>query len=123
MIPLLCFAIVSSTPLTFNQGAIGSFYAVRADTARPFFLPSYRDPLWGKDKAYHFSASFFICTAILTMSRTDEPRAFAITVGIGVLKEFYDWGVKRTGFSLRDLAYDILGAASSCVFRKPILKY
>ncbi len=123
MIPLLYLAILSFTPPTFSQGTIGSFYAVGHDTTRPFFLPPYRDPLWGKDKAYHFSASFFICTALLTMSRTDEPRAFAVTVGIGVLKEFYDWGVKRTGFSLRDLAYDILSAASACAFRKPIFEY
>jgi len=84
-----------------------------------FFLPPERDPMWGKDKVYHFSLSFIICTSAMVMGKMDERQAFAVTVGIGLLKEFYDWGVKRTGFSPRDLLYDIAGAASAASFGRP----
>ncbi len=86
---------------------------------RPFFLPAQRDPIWGKDKAYHFSVSFIICTSAMMFGGMNREQAFAVTIGIGVLKEFYDWGIKKTGFSLRDLGYDVAGAVFSAVLPPP----
>jgi len=68
-----------------------------------------RDPWFARDKGLHFSVSFTIYNFayIYTGSRD---RSLAISIGIGVLKEFIDLTIRHTGFSYKDLFYDLLGA-------------
>ncbi len=110
--------------MAFGPMKLGSgFKPSKKPLPHQFFLPAEQDPMWGQDKVYHFAVSFILCTTFMALSDIDERKAFSVTVGIGILKELYDWGVKRTGFSLRDLTYDLLGAASASSFGKPISNF
>lgn len=70
-----------------------------------------------KDKVYHFFCSY---TAMLTFTtvaiiKFNAPIQWSINFGIamsvivGVVKEFYDLYVKKSRFSIGDLIADILG--------------
>ena len=70
-----------------------------------------------KDKIYHFFCSY---TAMLTFTaiaiiKWESPITWSINFGIamsilvGVLKEFYDLYVKKSKFSIADLIADVLG--------------
>jgi putative lipoprotein len=87
----------------------GSAALVRADE---------RDPWFGRDKAYHFSASALIAAGGYGVTRSftdDRPTclavggALALTAGVG--KELYDLS-GRGDPSLRDLTWDVLGTAT-----------
>ena len=72
-----------------------------------------------KDKVYHFFCSY---TAMLTFTtlaiiKWESPVAWSVNFGIamsilvGVVKEFYDLYVKKSKFSVADLVVDGLGIA------------
>lgn len=75
-----------------------------------------QDPWWSRDKAAHLAASAAIAAAA-TQTAIDagehESRAHAQAVGvvlvIGAGKEVYDRGVGGTGWSWRDMAWNLLG--------------
>ena len=76
------------------------------------------DPWFGRDKAYHFSASAVIAAGGYGVTRSftdDRPTclavggALALTAGVG--KELYDLS-GRGDPSLRDLTWDVLGTAT-----------
>ena len=80
-------------------------------------LPAEQDPWLGEDKAKHFFASAVIAggtTAIALNQDVSDGEAIAIalpfTLSLGVGKEAYDSEVKGTGWSWRDLAWDLFGA-------------
>jgi putative lipoprotein len=75
------------------------------------------DPWLGPDKVKHFTAAALIgggATA-LAATETDTGEAAAIgwtvAVGAGLAKEHYDLRVKKTCFSWKDLAWDVIGAS------------
>lgn len=80
------------------------------------------DDWLGGDKLYHFVAAGVIgagVTSIALNNGMDDSRApvagFSSAVGIGVAKEVYDARVKGTFFSVKDLAWDILGGAAGSI--------
>jgi putative lipoprotein len=74
------------------------------------------DSWWGPDKAKHFAGSFAVAagTTMALTSSTGEDEAVAggvgTTLGLGTGKELYDREIKRTYFSGKDLAWDLIGA-------------
>lgn len=89
---------------------------ITADTAgatRPV------DPWFGTDKAKHAVVAFAVQGGTYAALRTVGGHSTAIigataaTVGVSLLKERFDRG--RTGFSVRDLAWDALGIAVASV--------
>lgn len=73
-----------------------------------------KDPWWAKDKALHFGVSFVVSTGTYMLfkncSRNPRTEAFGLTVSLGIMKEIYDWKLKRKFFSYKDLFFDITGA-------------
>lgn len=72
-----------------------------------------------KDKVYHFFCSY---TAMLTFTaiaiiKFDAPVQWSINFGIamtilvGVVKEFYDLYIKKSKFSIADIVADVVGIA------------
>jgi uncharacterized protein YfiM (DUF2279 family) len=76
-------------------------------------LSSLKDPWWGEDKAKHMAVSFIMASSFYTLidgKRVERKcMAFAFTLSLGILKELYDWRIKKTIFSYRDLIYDFIG--------------
>lgn len=79
---------------------------------------SERDPWWGQDKALHFSAAALVASdgyAVASLVSQDEViRASAgsmLSLAVGAAKEIYD-GVGGGDPSLRDLTWDVVGAAT-----------
>ena len=77
------------------------------------------DPWWGADKAKHFTICGLAGAAGAFAARQDDRpdgAAFGIgmgvAVGLGVGKETYDDRIKGTGFSGKDLVWDLLGGAA-----------
>ncbi len=68
-----------------------------------------RDPWFARDKSLHFSVSFIIYNFAYIHTGSRD-KSFSITIGIGVLKELIDLTIRKTGFSYKDLLYDVLGA-------------
>jgi putative lipoprotein len=71
----------------------------------------------GQDKAKHFVASASIAAATTAVvnrqdpdTHRDLPIAVGVTLSFGVGKEAYDLNVGGTGWSWKDLAWDLLGA-------------
>lgn len=75
------------------------------------------DAWWGPDKQKHFAGSFLLGAGatLLAAEQTDPGPAAAIGFGIaattGAAKETYDLNVKKTCWSWRDFAWDLLGAS------------
>lgn len=74
------------------------------------------DPWWGPDKAKHFTASFALAaggTMALTPSAGENEAAamgFSAALAAGAGKEIHDRNIKRTYFSGKDLAWDLIGS-------------
>ncbi len=86
----------------------------------PFFPRS--DPWFAKDKVQHFSLSFIIYSGAEQWYRSHRwpdarSQSLTITIGLGVLKELVDWRIRGTGFSWKDLLYDVAGAVTASVMR------
>lgn len=60
------------------------------------------------DKKLHIAGSGLI-SAVVYAATKDADKAILIPLGIGVAKELYDSRKGGTGFSVQDLAADILG--------------
>ena len=80
-----------------------------------------RDPWWGRDKALHFSACFFFAAdgyasaSVLTKRESTRMAAGAgLAVAAGAAKEVYDRYYGGDA-SLRDLTWDVVGAATGTV--------
>ncbi len=71
------------------------------------FFPK-RDPWFARDKVLHFSVSFTIYNFAYVGSGSNAKSA-VITLSIGIFKEIVDLTIRKTGFSYKDLIYDILG--------------
>jgi putative lipoprotein len=78
-----------------------------------------QDPWLGVDKAKHFLVSAFVQSASYAALRTAGARnggalagASVITLAVGLGRETHDHIVGRK-FSLRDLTWDVLGAAAA----------
>lgn len=93
-----------------------AFSLVAADTAA---RPHPADPWFGTDKVKHAVVAFAVQGGSYAAFRTVGAHDTAIvgatvaTVGVSLLKERFDRN--RTGFSLRDLAWDALGIALASV--------
>jgi putative lipoprotein len=75
------------------------------------------DPWWGRDKAAHFTVSAALSAAMthLAMEAGESgPRAHAEAVAavlvLGAGKEAYDSRSGGTGWSWRDMSWNLLGA-------------
>ena len=60
----------------------------------------------------HFAASFTAFNASAIAQRNCEnveARAGAFALSLGVLKELYDWKIKKESFSAKDLLFNLGG--------------
>lgn len=80
-----------------------------------------QDRWFSRDKAYHFTAGCLIAAAGTGAAHEmDQPRdqavvvGFSVSLGAGAAKELYDGTVKRTYWSWKDMAWDLIGAAAGC---------
>ncbi len=75
------------------------------------------DAWFGPDKAKHLVASAAIGGAVAATAAPDHGRDAATAIGFGTAmaaglgKEAYDLHVKKTCWSWKDLAWDVLGAS------------
>ncbi len=67
-----------------------------------------KDPWFAKDKALHFSVSF-IAYNFAYLHTESEKRSLVFTISMGLAKEIIDLTLRKTGFSYKDLIYDIFG--------------
>ena len=67
------------------------------------------DPWFSDDKYKHFAVSAAIASAV-TVATEDKQVGFWASVGVGVAKEIYDSQQPGCYISVRDLAWDVLGA-------------
>ncbi len=67
------------------------------------------DPLFAQDKMKHLAASCFIEQTIYQYNG-HKNKSFGLTISVGIAKELYDWKVRKTMFSFKDLLYDFIGA-------------
>ncbi len=67
-----------------------------------------KDPWFARDKALHFSVSFTIYNFTCVNGGSKETSRY-MTLSAGLIKEIVDLTIRKTGFSYRDLIYDILG--------------
>jgi len=72
-------------------------------------VPHQSDPWWGEDKALHFAVSYTAYNAFSLIRGEGEGGSAALALSLGVLKELYDWKIKGSSFSYRDLLYDAGG--------------
>ncbi len=82
----------------------------------PFFPKS--DPWFAKDKVQHFAVSFVVYSGVEYWGRSQhwkrpEIRGITVTISLGLLKELVDWQIRKTGFSWKDLLYDVAGAVTA----------
>lgn len=81
------------------------------------------DKWFSVDKLHHFSYSLSISTILFHVTYCQngwsyEPArnlAIGVTISLGVLKELYDWKVRHTYISYKDIVADILGVAVAYV--------
>ena len=79
-----------------------------------------QDSWWGKDKIQHLALSFVLHSMAYSYLRTTLGRedarwvSLGIVLGLGLGKEV--WDLHRTGFSVRDLCYDLAGAMGAAAF-------
>ncbi len=66
------------------------------------------DPWFAKDKSLHFSVSFTLFN-LFYVGTGDKTTSLELTLSVGVLKELVDLTIRKTGFSYKDLLYDVLG--------------
>lgn len=75
------------------------------------------DTWFGPDKVQHLAATAVIGATATTIATPDQDRDAAAAIGfgtalaVGLGKEAYDLQVKRTCWSWKDLAWDLLGAS------------
>lgn len=75
------------------------------------------DAWWGRDKACHLVGAGIIAGAATAAAADGGAESRDVVVGIGVAigcglgKEAWDLRVRGTGWSWRDLAWDLIGAA------------
>ena len=76
------------------------------------------DPWLGRDKMQHFAACGLAGAAAALVAQNNDLAdgqtfliGMGVAVGLGVGKETYDAGIKRTYFSGKDLVWDLLGGA------------
>ncbi len=109
----------ASSPLNVYRGKYG-FTLLAAllfvNTGCASFRRCGRDDSWlGQDKARHFAATALIGGGVTLLADDETDSAAAIgwstAVATGVAKEVYDLRVKKTCFSWKDLAWDIIGAS------------
>lgn len=88
--------------------------ACAAQPERP--LPP--DNWFGQDKLTHFGASAAIAAAVTNYkqhhgsSGCEAARiGFSVSLAVGAAKEYRDKYVKRTYWSLKDFAWDVLGSS------------
>jgi putative lipoprotein len=88
-----------------------------------------RDPWFGRDKAYHFTASAVIAAGGYGVTRSftdDRPTCLAVggalALSAGVGKELYDLS-GRGDPSLRDLTWDVLGTATGLLLTWAVDRY
>jgi uncharacterized protein YfiM (DUF2279 family) len=70
------------------------------------------DTWTSRDKTAHLGLSVIgFHGSLLAFRNSSDPerRAAALTLGLGVLKELYDWKVRKSSFSERDLLFDLAG--------------
>jgi len=110
----------ASSPLIVYRGKYG--FALMAvvlifNTGCASFRGCGPDDAWlGPDKVKHFTATALIGggVTLLADDETDSPEAlgWSAAVAAGYAKEIYDLRVKKTCFSWKDLAWDIIGASA-----------
>ncbi len=66
------------------------------------------DPWFAKDKSLHFSVSFTLYN-FFYVGTGDKNTSLELTLAAGVFKELVDLTIRKTGFSYKDLFYDVLG--------------
>lgn len=76
------------------------------------------------DHELHFAASMAIVASLRVEGR-DRAGAFALTAGVGLLKETYDATLKprrlgERGMSRKDLVSDLLGAAAGLLLLRAL---
>ena len=88
-----------------------------------------RDPWWGRDKALHFSACFMFAgdgysgTSVFTKRESTRLGVGAgLAVAAGATKEVYD-RVAGGDASLRDLTWDVVGAATGTMLSWLVDRY
>lgn len=64
----------------------------------------------------HFFFSFVGVLFLKGICGMNVWHASIIVLLIGLLKEWYDWKIGNTGFSLEDFAYDALGVFLGAIF-------
>ena len=67
------------------------------------------DPWFAKDKSLHFSVSFTLYN-FFYVGTGDKNTSLELTLAVGVFKELVDLTIRKTGFSYKDLLYDMFGA-------------
>ena len=96
--------------------------------AAPCFAES-ADPWWGRDKAIHFSASLILAgdgyATAATLTRRESVRVgvgASVAFAAGASKEVYD---RYSGgdASMRDLTWDVVGAATGSIVSWLIDRY
>ena len=92
-------------------------------------LAAERDPWWGQDKALHFSACFMLAgdgyAGASVFSKRESTRlttGAGLALAAGTAKEVYD---RYSGgdASLRDLTWDVVGAATGTVLSWLVDRY
>ena len=86
-------------------------------------MPPQNDSWFGKDKAKHFFVSGVIAgisTSVSENREIDSDESFllstGITLSIGMGKEAHDLWLSQTGWSWKDLLWDLLGALAGHFF-------
>jgi putative lipoprotein len=87
------------------------------------------DPWWGQDKALHFSACFVLAGDGYATAAVLSPReshrllaSFGVALAAGAAKEAYDRSSDGDA-SLRDLTWDVVGAATGAAISWIIDRY
>ncbi len=82
------------------------------------------DAWWGRDKALHFTVSFLLTTngqyVLVNKLEASERAALPVSAGgalaVGIVKEVWDARrVNGSGFSVRDLAWDVAGIGAAAL--------
>ena len=81
-------------------------------------LPHRTDPWWGKDKALHFAISYTAYNVFSWVQGEGGGESAALALSLGVLKELYDWKIKGSSFSYKDLLYDAGGILLALVLSR-----
>jgi uncharacterized protein YfiM (DUF2279 family) len=91
--------------------------------------PPHTDPWFGIDKLKHFFMSAFIESvtySVLQATRLNHNAAMGgaigITMAVGVGRELHDRRIPGNLFSVRDIAWDALGATAGAVLSSHTIK-